>query len=366
MIRANEKQCILKRFNRGEFATFEIFIAEADENGRPNASVEIQGPVITPDVGKINDSGERTWPNVVTDVEAGEDNRRFKPPFDNTMGVSMQKMLLSWDSFVQDNAKRLQEVGIIQYKYFIDYTHSGESEDAIAARSEFHRQRNAAYEQLEENRERILERRKSEGGGYTGDESVEDEQYEMSKTLMSQTIFPEWIEPHEWTKPIKASGWYRMCATSDNYILVEMDIRSSADLRGINRETGHVYTYDEKAALDEEELIKAINSKGPSAEEVEKSLVKEEMEKVLENQVRKNDLEASKRFLVDLNEKVSLLQKRQTTAHIRIKAHESDARRNYKRIVRSGILETVLYLLITLFQVYTLRKWLLGSTGLGR
>ena len=90
------------------------------------------------------------------------------------------------------------------------------------------------------------------------------------------------------------------------------------------------------------------------------------MEKVLENQVRENDLEASKRFLINLNEKVSLLQKRQTNAHIRIKAHESDARRNYKRIVRSGILETVLYLLITLFQVYTLRKWLLGSTGLGR
>jgi hypothetical protein len=365
MIQANEKQCILKRFNRGEFATFEIFIAEADENGRPFASVEIQGPAITPDVGQINKSGERTWPkNVVTDAEAGDVTRRFIAPFVNTMGASMQKMLLNWDSFVQDNSKRLQEVGIIQYKYFLDYTHSGESEDAIAARSEFHRQRNEAYDQLEEGRERILERRKLEG--YTGNENVEDEQYEMSKTQMSQTILPEWIEPHEWTKPIKASGWYRMCATSSNYILVEMDIRSSADLGGVSQETGHVFTYDERATLDEEELIKAINNNGLSAEEVEKSLVKEEMEKVLENQVRENDLEASKRFLINLNEKVSLLQKRQTNAHIRIKAHESDARRNYKRILRSGILETVLYLLITLFQVYTLRKWLLGSTGLGR
>jgi hypothetical protein len=232
----------------------------------------------------------------------------------------------------------------------IDYTHSGESEDAIAARSEFHRQRAAAFQQLEEAREHI-----------------EDEKYEKSKALIAQTILPEWIEPYEFTKAIDAAGWYRMCVTSTNYILVEMDIRSSADLGGMNRETGHVYTYDERETLDEEERIMGLgNNKGPSSKEVEASLVKEELGKVLENQVRENDLEASKGYLVRLNEMVALLQKRQTSSHHRIKGHENDARRNYKRIVRSGILETVLYLLITLFQVYTLHKWLLGNTGLGR
>jgi hypothetical protein len=367
MINANEKQCIMKRFNRGDFATFEIFIAEADESGRPSASVEIQGPVIPPEIGEVNEGGERTWPKNkdVVDTGAGEAGGRFvKLPFVNTLGMSMQKVLLSWDAFLKDNARRLQEVGIIHYTYVIDYTHSGESEDAIAAREEFYRQRASAVGQLEEERQRTLERRRLEGGGYTGNENVEDEQYEMSKALTSQTVLPEWIEPHEWTKPIKAAGWYRMCATSHNYILVEMDIRSSVDLGGINRETGHVYTYDERATMDEEDRINFVE-KSKAAEEAQKSLVKEELEKLLENQVNDFDLKASKSMLTSLNDMVGLLQKRQTSVHRRIKGHEGDARRNYKKIVRSGILETGLYLFITLFQIYSLRKWLLSSSLLG-
>ncbi len=367
MIHANEKQCILKRFNRGDFATFEIFIAEADENGRPSASVEIHGPVIPPEVGEVNNGGERTWPNnVATDAGVGDSTGRFaKPPFANTLGASMQKVILNWDGFVRDNARRLHEVGMINYNYVVDYTHSGESEDAIAAREEFYRQRATAIGQLEEERQRTLERRKLEGGAYSGNESVEDEQYELTKAYTYQTFLPEYIEPHEWTKPIKMPGWYRMCVTSHNYILAEMDIRSSEDLGGVNRETGHVYTYDERATLDEEELIKGLeNSK--AAEEVEKSLVKEELEKLLENQVNDFDLKASKSMLLGLNELVALMQKRQTNVHHRIKGHEGDARRNYKKIVRSGILETLLYLFITLFQIYTLRKWLLRTTVLGR
>lgn len=116
-IHSNEKQCILSRFNRGDFATFEIFIAEADEDGRPTASVEIQGPVISPDIGEIKENGKRTWPNVVTDTEAGHAGGRFNPPFANTMGASMQKLMLSWDSFVKDNAKRLHEVGGIHHDF---------------------------------------------------------------------------------------------------------------------------------------------------------------------------------------------------------------------------------------------------------
>ena len=170
MINANERQCIMKRFRRGDFATFEIFIAESDENGRPSATVDIQGPVIPPEIGDVNGNGERTWPrnDDGASADAGEGGRFIKLPFVNTLGMSMQKVLLSWDAFLKDNARRLQEVGIIRHSYVIDYTHSGESEDSTAAREEFYRQRATAAGQLEEERRRTLERRTMEGGGTPG------------------------------------------------------------------------------------------------------------------------------------------------------------------------------------------------------
>jgi hypothetical protein len=50
----------------------------------------------------------------------------------------------------------------------------------------------------------------------------------------------------------------------------------------------------------------------------------------------------------------------------RAKGHELQARRNYRRIVRSGMLETFLYLIITGYQVYTIHAWLMGKSILGR
>lgn len=363
-----EKQCVMEKFNSGDFATFEIFILEADEHGRPSANIEIEGPVISSDVGEINENGERTW-TTSPNTETGTPDR-FTPPYASTMGVAMQDMLTRWDVLKAQNLNSgaMQEAGFMQYMYTIDFTHSGESEDAMLARSEFNRQKDAALSQLEQERQQSLARRSQLGveqNQHHPPAQLEDELYENAKSSMSQTIIPEWIEPYEFTKTINTAGWYRMCVSSDNEILVELDIRSSANLGGINRGTGHVYTYDERDELDEERRIEEIVIKR-SSDEAETSLVNAELNKVLANQVRNNDLEATKVYLKNLSEMISLLQKRQTNHHHRIKGHESDARRNYKKIVRSGMLETALYLLITLFQIYSLRKWLLGNTVLGR
>ena len=368
LIIPSEKQCVMEKFNSGDFATFEIFILEAEENGRPSATIELEGPVVSSDVGEINEIRERTWPTT-PDTETGTPDR-FTTPYASTMGVTMQHMLMRWDGLKAQklNSRSMQEAGVMQYTYTIDFTYSGESEDAMLARSEFNRQRDHALNQLEQERQRSLARRSELGveeNQHHPPAHLEDEVYEKAKSSMSQTIIPEWIEPYEFTKTIKTAGWYRMCVSSDNEILVELDIRSSAILGGINRDTGHVYTYDERDALDEERRIEEIGIKR-SRDEAEASLVNAELGKVLENQVRDNDLEATKVYLKNLSEMISLLQKRQTNHHHRIKGHESDARRNYKKIVRSGMLETALYLLITLFQIYSLRKWLLGNTVLGR
>lgn len=299
--------------------------------------VQIEGPVTDPKVGKLDENGVRQW-----------DAISAKP----TMGAAMQASINKWPEFIHTNHAKFGEMGIIHHAYHIDYTHSGETEDAIAARADISRKKK---EEIEERRQRNLERERRRK---EGDESVDDEEYEEETRI--QQIIPEWIEPYEWTKPIKLPGWYRLCANADNAVAVEMDIRSSADLGGIDPETGHVYTYDERELIDEEERIM-----GKEQAEEEK-LIAEELEKALKDQVSDYDLDATRTLMAEVNRLVSDMMKQQQSVHARIKGHEHDARRNYRGMVRSGTIETVLYVVITLIQVYTVRKWLLSNTVLGR
>ena len=158
-----------------------------------------------------------------------------------------------------------------------------------------------------------------------------------------------------------------MCVHAvDNDITVEMNIRSSAELGGINRETGHVYTFEERMEIEEEKRIMELENRGPSAEEVEAKLVAEQVEKAHKDQVKENDMESTKKLMNEMNQLVNKLQKKQSAVHHRIKGHEGDARRNRKKIFRNGMAQTLLFLVITLFQVYTIHNWLLSSSTLGR
>jgi len=351
-IRAKHTQCIYHRFEKGDFGTFEIFIVDSDDKGRPQAGVQIEGPVAGSHIGEIGKNGERQWDRL-QDVSATDGRIVTRK---KSMGALIQDSIQKWPNYVSKNARHFQDAGIIHHAFHIDYTHSGENEDAIAARADISRQKN---EEKEERRQR-----KEEGRDYKGDENVDDEKYEEENQI--QQVIPDWIEPYEWTKPIKAPGWYRMCVQADSFIAVEMDIRSSADLGGIDPETWHVYTHDEREDIDEEERSMGLKSKGPSAEEVETKLVAEELDKALKNQVRDYDLASTRKLMEDVQQVVSQMQKKQRDVQKRIKSHEGDAKRNYRKILRSGMMETVLYIVITLFQVYTVHKWLLGSNMLGR
>ena len=358
-IRHKYTECIYKQFDKGDFATFEMFVVDSDEDGYPYANVQIDGPVISPKIGTINpDTGERTWPVDEKDKEAEKEDVHWKRT--NTLGAQMKKSIDLWPDFVRKNHKHFQDAGIIHHEVYVDYTYSGEEEDALAAQADYSREYN---EEIEAKKQRNLEREKRrEAGEVNGDENVEEEIYEEETYV--KTVVPTEIEPWEWTKPIKSAGWYRLCVfAEDNDLTVELDIRSGAELGGINRETGHVYTFDEREDLDEEERI--LNSQ-PSAEEVEAKIVMEELEKALKDQVDGYDLEAMKKLTNEVNHLVNQLQKKQSSVHKRMKSHEQDARRNYKKIIRNGMIQTVLFLVITLFQLYTIHKWLLSNNMLGK
>lgn len=362
-LRAHAEQCIFTRFEKGDFATFEMFIVDAPDDGNPRARVQIEGPVCSHRVGEIDpNSGERTWPK-----RSGEKNES------PSMGTEMVACINTWGDFVQENKQHFQHAGIIHHAYMIDYTHSGESEDAIAARADISRRKSEAIQQIEERarqkKEQQRQRTKEEGGGYKGDENVEDEKYEEEDWGHPiREIVPDEIEPYEWTKPIKGAGWYRMCVRAEkSTITVEMDIRSGADLGGIDQRTGHVYRHDDyEDMLEEKRIMERLGDKEPTAEDAEAKSISEELERALRDQVKDYDLDSTRKLISEVKALVSELQKKHSNVHNRIKGHESLSKRNYRRIVRSGMVETGLYLAITLFQVYTVQKWLLSSNMLGR
>ena len=98
----------------------------------------------------------------------------------------------------------------------------------------------------------------------------------------------------------------------------------------------------------------------------------EETKKVLDNQVNEQDLHASKAQIKHLNTMVLEMKKKHHEHQQRIKMHSATANRNYNSYVRSGKLETLLYVILAGAQVWTFRKWLLtdlptfGGNGYGR
>jgi len=340
-IKARHSQCIMSRLGQGDFATFEIFVTDAKGDGRRSGAVQIEGPVANNKIGDIDENGNRQWRNAALMDAAGKNIAKRKT---NTMGAALQESINNWPNFVQGNHRHFQEAGVIHQAFHIDWTYSGESEDAIAARDAIAGQRKAY---LEEQRQRNLER------------APETDVYEESSRI--EQIIPEHVEPYEWTKAIKAPGWYRLCIQAENFISVEMDIRSGADFGGVNSDTGHVYTWDEKEDLEEDAKYHALKSK-----QAEDRKLQEEVKEMLDGQVKENDLDTTGRLMGEVNQKVSQIQKRQGEARSRMKAHSGDARRSRNRIARSGMVETVLYFAITLFQLWTIRKWLLSSNMLGR
>ena len=144
-----------------------------------------------------------------------------------------------------------------------------------------------------------------------------------------------------------------------------MELRSGNALGGVDRKTGHVYTYEDREMLDQQQLL----DERITAKEEEQSIIKEqqkEIEKHIENQVKEQDLHPSRAQIKHLNSLITEMKKKLSEHHHRIKSHEDEARRNRNRIFKKGLFQTISFLAITLFQVYTIQNWLLSNNTLGR
>ena len=137
-------------------------------------------------------------------------------------------------------------------------------------------------------------------------------------------------------------------------------MRSGTALGGVDPETNHVHTRAERERLDAEtaldgEVAWHDAERGRELDSNTYATLAEETRKVVENQVREMDLHPTKGQIVQLNSLVAEITRN----------HKAASRRNYESLVRSGKLETLMYALITVAQLYTVRRWLLSKSLLG-
>lgn len=335
--RINQKltECIYENFAKSDLVTFSVFVIEAKNNGNPKATITFEGPI----------SGN---PNILkkfreaTGGDHGEEEGRQEP--EGGLGRRLKAGIQSHWPVVRDSDKKLRydkRMGIIDRSVKVDWTLAGESEDAAAARDQHEAEKRNYY-------------RNKGRGPPTEEDPIQTEKFRVK--IMTK------LEPFEETASVRAEGWYRLCVSSDYHALeVEMDLRSGRKMGGVDRATGHVYTWEQREMMDAEGEIDSLAEE----KEKEKEADAKALEKEIENQVKNTDLSASKAQISHLKSMVMEMRKKHQDVNHRIRSHRATAERNFASLTRNNKIMTVLYILITGVQVYTVRKWLLGNSLLG-
>mmetsp|Transcript_41016 Transcript_41016/g.123786 ORF Transcript_41016/g.123786 Transcript_41016/m.123786 type:complete len:126 (-) Transcript_41016:373-750(-) len=125
-----------------------------------------------------------------------------------------------------------------------------------------------------------------------------------------------------------------------------MELRKASDLGDIDQRSGHVISYERRTMLDEEkEMDKFVAEEGG---------------------VKEEDLQLTREQLKKLNRILNEIKEKQQDERHRLSVHAATNEHSHSRMVLSSLLETVLFMLVTGFQVFTIRKWFSGAPMLGR
>ena len=130
-------------------------------------------------------------------------------------------------------------------------------------------------------------------------------------------------------------------------ITAELEFRKATELGGLDGNTGHVYTYEQKLELAEEKLLDEDTAE--------------------EEGITDADFQTTREQLRRLRRLLSDIQAKQQQERHRLMVHAATNSHSHSRMVLSSLMETVLFMVVTGFQVYTIRKWFSGNnTLLGR
>jgi hypothetical protein len=193
-------------------------------------------------------------------------------------------------------------------------------------------------ESIEQRRERRARQRKK---------ALESRQRREAHKLEQKAAIRMEGEPVETTRQAKGAGWYRYCIKSSaGQLTVEIDFRKASEMGGLNENTGHVLSAYDKAAREEEQYL---------------------MQDTAETEgIKDEDFESTREKLKTLRRLIADIQSKQAQERHRLVVHSATNQHSHSRMVLSSLLETILFMAVTGYQVYTIRKWFRGAPVLGR
>jgi uncharacterized membrane protein YgaE (UPF0421/DUF939 family) len=123
-------------------------------------------------------------------------------------------------------------------------------------------------------------------------------------------------------------------------------MRKASNL-GFDEKKGHVNTFEDYNMNEQERIMKEDTASQ-------------------EEGVNDADFEETRSLLNKLSRLLIEIEKKQTAERHRLMVHKATNEHSHSRMVLNSLLETVLYMAVTGYQVYTIRKWFSGAPVLGR
>ena len=132
-----------------------------------------------------------------------------------------------------------------------------------------------------------------------------------------------------------------------------MELRKSSEVGKPNSKTGHLQTYEHHDMIQlEKRLMKRMeHTKKDKFEET--------------NGIKEEDLHSTKQHVTKLTKLLYEIKEKQRNERHRLSAHKSVNEHSHSRMVLNSLFETIFYIIVSSFQVYTIRKWFSGAPILG-
>jgi ribosomal protein L17 len=124
-----------------------------------------------------------------------------------------------------------------------------------------------------------------------------------------------------------------------------MEFRKASDLGGTDSD-GHVITYEQKVMREEDKLL--------------------EEDTASQEGIKDEDFEETRQKIKELRRMLNEIQTMQQKERRRLTVHSETNEHSYSRMVLSSLFETLLFMAVTGYQVYTIRRWFSGAPVLGR
>jgi hypothetical protein len=124
-----------------------------------------------------------------------------------------------------------------------------------------------------------------------------------------------------------------------------MEMRKESELGAVDGH-GHVITYEQKREDEEDE-------------ELEKDTASQEG-------IKDEDFSETRDKIKDLRHLMNEITHLQQMERRRLQNHAETNEHSHSRMVLSSLLETLVFMAVTGYQVYTIRKWFSGDPVLGR